>query len=103
MKKPMPTLGVMGVYTGILLKQGGFGEIHEVMDHFYPGIMTIGVAMMADTAKREVLRQRPECLKLPDCEDIGYERFAARALATFGESIELDGPHGTGNPDMEGK
>ena len=28
--KPMPTLGVLGVLTGIVLKDHGFSEIHEV-------------------------------------------------------------------------
>ena len=101
--KPMPTLGVLGVLTGIVLKDHGFSEIHEVMDHFYPGIMTIGVAMMGDTARREVLRQHPELAELPPCTKENFVQYAADALARFGETISLIGPHGTGQPDMEGK
>lgn len=98
--KPLPTLGVLGVYTGILLKKEGFGEIHEVMDHLYPGIMTMGLAYMAKTASKEILRQHPEFASLPHCTKTNYQEFAAKALSTFGETITVDGPHGTGNPDM---
>jgi hypothetical protein len=103
MVKPMPTLGVLGVYTGIVLKEHGASEIREVMDHFYPGIMTIGVAMMGQTARREILRQHPELAELPKCTSANCEQYAADALARFGETILMLGPHGSGQPDMEGK
>jgi hypothetical protein len=100
MEKQMPTLGVLGVYTGIVLKQGGFGEIHEVMDHLYPGIMTLSAARMAKTASKEVGRQHPELADLGECGSHNYEQYSASALKRFGESIPIEGPHGTGNPDM---
>jgi hypothetical protein len=50
-RKELPTLGVVGAFTGRLLKEGGFGEIHEVFDHLYPGIMTLGLVAMAEPAK----------------------------------------------------
>ncbi len=98
--KPLPTLGVLGVYTGLVLKQGGFSEIHDVMDHLYPGIMTLGCAHMAGTARKEVLRQHPEFAELPECDSGNWEQFASDALAKFGPTIDVVGPHGTGNPDM---
>lgn len=100
MTKQLPTLGVLGVYTGIVLKKRGFEEIHEVFDHLYPGIMTLGVAHMAGTARKEVLRQHPEFAELPKCDGSNYEQFAADALAKFGETIPIDGPHGSGGPSM---
>jgi hypothetical protein len=99
-QKEMPTLGVLGVATGILLKQGGFGEIHEVFDHLYPGIMTLGVAHMSGTASREILRQVPGIADLGECNGENYERYAHAGLAKFGPTILVEGPHGTGNPDM---
>lgn len=106
MKKEMPTSGVLGVYTGRALgdADGGNGmkQIHEVMDHFYPGIMTLGIAHMAKTASKEVLRQVPAVADLAQPEDwaAGYSEYLKQGIAKFGETIMLDGPHGTGNPDM---
>ena len=101
MKKQLPTLGVLGLYTGICLKS--FSEIHKTLDHFYPGIMTLGVAAMGETARREILRQHPELAELPKCTSANYKQYAADALTRFGEAIPLVGPHGSGQPDMEGK
>jgi len=99
-RKALPTLGVMGVYSGICLSN--FGEIHETMDHFYPGIMQLGCAMMAKTASKEVLRQIPGVAGIEKPEDwkTGHAEYAQKALARFGPTIELTGPHGTGEPDM---
>lgn len=100
MKKALPTLGVLGLYTGIYLKS--FSEIHETLDHFYPGIMTIDCAMMMPTGSKEVLRQVPAVAEIPQPTDwkAGYAEYARLGLEKFGPTIELDGPHGTGNPDM---
>jgi len=98
--KQMPTLGVLGTYTGFVLKRGGFSEIHEVLDHLYPGIMTLGCAHMAKTAAKEIARQHPELAELGECIKSNWEDYAHRGLARFGEFISVDGPHGTGTPDM---
>ena len=89
-RKAMPTLGVLGVYTGRVLKEHGFGEIHEVFDHFYPGIMTLGCAAMAEDAAAEVARQVPGCVPWKDDDD--WQEYARRGLEAFGPTIELDGP-----------
>ena len=44
MKKSFPTLDVATVATGIMLRKGA--DFQGVMDHFYPGIFTIGCAAM---------------------------------------------------------
>ncbi len=105
-QKELPTIGVLGVYTGRTLGDGkggnGMAEIGEVMDHFYPGIMTLGMASMANTASREVLRQVPTVAELEQPADwrTGYDVYREKAIEKFGPTISLDGPHGTGNPDM---
>ena len=53
--KAFDSLAVAGVYTGMVLEEGG--GIHEVMDHLYPGIMTLGTAVM-QPAWREPPRGR---------------------------------------------
>lgn len=103
MIKPMPTLGVLGVATGIVLKEKGFPEIREVLNHLYPGIMTIGCAVMADTAKREIIRQHPGLGHLAEVNKDNYQLRAGQWLISLGETMDIDGPHGTGLPDMEGK
>ncbi len=105
MIKALPTLGVLGAVTGIVLKEKGFSEIHEVFDHLYPGIMSgFGIISMADTCRRELIRQHPGFANL-DIEYIeqNYEKFAKDSLEQFGPTIDISGPHGTGLPDMEGK
>ena len=49
---------VLSVTTGISMCDS-FGDVHEVFDHFYPGIMTIGVAMMSDRARERIFEQHP--------------------------------------------
>lgn len=99
-QRELPTLGVLGIATGKVLEDGGFAKIHEALDHLYPGIMTIGCAAVAQTAAKEVMRQHPEISDLGECTSDNYVDYARRALDKFGPSIILDGPHGTGNPDM---
>lgn len=100
MIKEFNTVAVLGVFTGRVLAEHGFSEIHEIMDHFYPGIMTLGCASMAKTASHEVARQHPEFNSLPECTKENWEEFTTNAVAKFGDKMNLNGPHGTGNPDM---
>lgn len=92
MKKEFDTLAVLGVYTGRVLEEGGMNGIHEVMDHFYPGIMTIGLAVMADRAKEEVLAQHPELAELPECTGESYKDFVIEALKKLPKTLPLEGP-----------
>ncbi len=98
-KKYFPTLAVLGAYSGICLD--GFSGIHEVFDHFYPGIMTLGVASMAKTGSKEILRQHPEISELPECTQKNWREYSRIALEKFGSTMGLEGPHGTGGPDVK--
>jgi len=42
------TIAVLEVYGGLVLEDGGFGDVQDVMDHFWPGIMTLGCAAMGE-------------------------------------------------------
>jgi hypothetical protein len=88
--KKFSTLAVLGAYSGRVLEDHGFASIHEVMDHFYPGIMTIGVAAMGKLAAIEIKRQVPAVEDFRDGED--WRAYAARGIETFGSTIELQGP-----------
>lgn len=90
-RKSFPTLAVMGAYTGYLLEEGKFGQIHEVMDHFYPGIMTIGVGAMQPNAAAEIKRQRPEVADVPG-DPAKYREFAEASVAALGATMDLEGP-----------
>lgn len=92
MMKQFSTLAVLGVATGIVLEDGGFSGIHEVMDHFYPGIMTLGCAAMSEQAAREVKRQIPHISALGPCTSENWKEYAGRAVDVLGERLSIDGP-----------
>jgi hypothetical protein len=84
---------VLEVYSGFVLEDGGgFGNVHDVMDHFWPGIMTLGCAAMSETAKKEVLRQHPELEKLGLPTEKNWKAWRGRSLAKLPPTLELEGP-----------
>jgi hypothetical protein len=89
--KAFGTLAVMGVFTGRVLEEHGFGRIHEVMDHLYPGIMTMGVAAMAEQAAAEIGRQVPGALPWTEGDD--WRDYGRRAVAALGPTLNIIGPH----------
>lgn len=90
--KKLPTIGVLGVYTGVCLSDNGLSEIQEVMDHFYPGIMPIGCAMMGPAAGKEIERQIPSVAEIPYKPPVA--KYVKAALKRFGKTMELSGPLG---------
>lgn len=89
-KQEFPTDAVCGIFTGICL--GGFADIHEVMDHLYPGVMTIGCAFLQTAASAEILRQHPTLTELGACEETNWEAWRDKAAAKFGPRMEVEGP-----------
>jgi hypothetical protein len=89
-KKAFPTLGVVGAYTGCVVCP--VSAIHEVFDHLYPGIMTLGLAAMAEPAKTYLGATIPTLATLPAVTPENYQEVAALALAQFGPTMEVDGP-----------
>lgn len=83
--KALPTLGVFGLWTGKVLSD--FGVIHEVFDHFYPGIGQIGCCMMAEQAKAEIEKQLPIVKDWPYREPV--DDYAAELVKAFGPTIDL--------------
>lgn len=99
MIKDLPTLGVVGVFTGRLLKQeDGMAEIHQVMDHLYPGIMTLGIAAMQPAAAKYLGDHVPKLRELPACTRGNHADVARVALERFGETIRVEGPIKDINP-----
>lgn len=58
MEKTFDTIAVLSITTGILTRK--MEDIYDVMDFFYPGIMTLGLAAMSGEAKKIILAQHPE-------------------------------------------
>lgn len=94
MKKPFPTLAVVGVYTGKLLEEGGFHKIHEVFDHLYPGIMTLGLSAMWAKTQALLAVQIPALLTLPQPDfsnkqtlEADLRAFVSVCLAKFGPTL----------------
>lgn len=99
MKKSFRIESVLGIVTGFVLEDGGFGGMQELMDHFYPGIMTIGCAAMSPAAKAEILRQHPKLREVAvHCPEGG--RLTSEQIADFlryarvcvGDTLEIQGP-----------
>lgn len=103
MKKKFKTLAVVGAHSGKLLEHGGFGDIHDVFDHLYPGIMTLGVAAMADSAARELLAQEPRLMMFDEVayQKLGIDSFKHAAIGVLGESVEIDGPVHVSKTDIK--
>ena len=89
--KTFGTLAVLGVFTGRVLEEKGFAGIHEVMDHLYPGIMTLGIAAMAKQAAAEIGRQVPGAVPWTEGDD--WRDYAAHAIETLGPALAILGPH----------
>lgn len=97
MKKAFSMAAVAGVATGVTLEQHGMAGIQEVMDHFFPGIMTIGCAAMMPVAQEEIARQHPKLWEyvarhgsIQGAENAA--RFLKAVTMELGETLELDGP-----------
>ncbi len=97
--KTFPTLAVVGVYTGTLLQNGGFGALHDVMDHLFPGVMTIGVAAMQPTAAKYLAAHVSGLADLPPVGD-DWRAFADEAVARFGDTITVVGPLNVSEEDI---
>ncbi len=83
---------VLSVTTGILMAEGGYDEVHGLMDFFFPGIMTIGSAAMQPVAKEAILKAHPELGKLPPLEDEKWKEWRDSVMKMLPRSIILYGP-----------
>lgn len=92
MKKPFSTLAVVGAWSGVLLEEKGFGRIHEVFDHLYPGIMTLGLVAMADSTTSYLAKTIPGLLDLPSINRENYQSISGLAFAKFAPTIMVEGP-----------
>lgn len=92
MKKTFPTLSVAEVYSGFVLQQPS--GIHELMDHLYPGIMTIGTAAMQPVASKYLLEQLPQLADIdPPVDGDDWKEYAKRVVKTLGDTLDVPGPH----------
>lgn len=102
MKKQFRTIDVLTVLTGIKLSQDA--DFHIVMDHFFPGIMTIGCAMMQPKAAAVIEDQLLEQdLSTPNfkCTSGNYKEWLNSALEVLPEFIEIEGPFGISEEEIE--
>lgn len=88
--KTFDTLDVLTVYTGRMLKQGA--DFHGVMDHLYPGIMTIGTAAMQPSASAVILSQHPDICALGECTRENWRQWAEDARGIIGDTMDVEGP-----------
>lgn len=92
MTKTFSTLAVVGAWSGRLLVAGGFSDIHEVMDFFYPGCMAHNLPSLHPRVAEEILRQHPSLADLPPITSENFEAVAAQALKDFGLMMSLTAP-----------
>lgn len=89
--KPFPTADVMTVATGIKLADDA--DFHSVMDHLFPGIMTIVCAAMQPRAAQELKRQHPKISEIMRIESPkNYGAFLSLATVCFGDTLAVSGP-----------
>lgn len=85
--KAFQTLSVAEVYTGLCLQQpSGF---HEVMDHLYPGIMTLGTAMMQPTASKFLGESLPQLAALGKPTKDTWEAYAVQVVERLGATLDV--------------
>lgn len=107
MKKSFDIEDVLTVVTGVMLRKGA--DFQGVMDHLYPGIMTIGCAAMQPTAAEEIQRQHPKMREFCRVNEMheGDDRigwcadFVQLARVSFGSTIQIDGPHEVSNARIQ--
>lgn len=87
MKKKFKTLAVMGAYSGILLEKP-FSDVHEVIDHFYPGITTHELPGVALIAKAKIEVQLP--VVIPWIDGYHYIEYITTVIKAYGDYIELE-------------
>lgn len=94
--KYFPTADILTVATGVMMRTPS--EFHGVMDHLYPGIMTISAAAMQSRAAEVIIGQHPklrEFLRVngPVAGDLqSVDACLSLAHACFGSSLPIDGP-----------
>lgn len=103
--KELPLVDVLTVATGIMLAKGA--DFQGVMDHFYPGIMTIGCAAMQPAAADEIQRQHPKMREFIRVHGGGLsgnvqaiEDFVQLARTCFGQTLTLEGPLEVSNAEV---
>jgi hypothetical protein len=103
MTKNFPTVSVLTVSTGVMLEKGA--DFQSVMDHFFPGIFTLGCVAMQPTAAKEIYRQLPEVKAFADfwgeINADNCEAFLCATIERYGETLPLDGPLDVSNEQIE--
>lgn len=84
---------VLEVVTGRCLQENGMSNLHELMDHFYPGIMTIGCAVMLPVAKEEIVRQHPVLAEIDAFNEDDFKMWLQHVLEVIPREFEITGPH----------
>lgn len=80
------------------MEERGMAGIHEVFDHLYPGIMTLGMAAMSDPASKYLGDRIVGLTDLPKITRDNFREIGKLALEKFGQTIEVDGPIHEVNP-----
>jgi hypothetical protein len=91
MTKVFPADVVLSAYSGRFVCKD-FGDVHELMDLFYPGIMTLGLAAMSTRAAAELRRQFPILGDVPAFRE-PWQEWKIAALAVLPPTFEVTGPH----------
>ena len=96
MIKSFATSAILATYSGRVLVD--FSEIQNLLDHLYPGIMTLGCAMVLPEARATIKRQHPGIDQISPPQDWSDAEqradYLRRAEGVFGAFMLLDnGPN----------
>lgn len=91
-KKSFRITPIMGVVSGIVLEDGGWVDMQEVMNHFFPGIMTMGAVVMSPVAKEAILEQHPFLASVPLPTPATYKQWVQEEMSKLPAYLDLEGP-----------
>ncbi len=83
---------VLSVVTGVLMAEKGFNAVHEIMDLFFPGVMTLGTAAMLPEAQDYIFKKYPFLKDLPPVGSDNWEGWLAERKKELPLQLTLAGP-----------
>jgi len=86
--KAFPIKDILSVSTGIMVSDKKMQGVYDVMDFFYPGITTIGLAYMQETAAEKIFEQHP-VLRDVNIQSPTWKEDLERELSTLPQFMVL--------------
>jgi len=94
MNKDFHISDVLSVTTGHLVSTRHMDGVYDIMNFLFDdNLTTIGLAVMADTAREELLEQHPDLKNIQVPEDLSIENYLAwlsKLYIVYGEYLSIE-------------